>query len=475
MKKNILFVFLASIILFGSDACTKKVKLTPGEATTIAREAYIYGFPMVMGYKAMNSYTLDKNNPEYKGPFNKLACNARVYTPDDKAVVTPNSDTPYCMMWGDISQEPVVITVPDMEPDRFYHFQLVDLYTHNFAYIGTLATGNGPGKYMVSGAGWSGETPKGIDKVIPCETPYFLIIVRTQLFGPGDLDNVKTIQEAYDVQPLSEFMGGEPVPFKETIAIPEWHEGDQFNANIFPYIDALLDLIKPVSAEKDLMKRFARLDLGKHKTFDMGKFTPEIQAAIEKGAKEGLGDIENFLGQVTKDPLSSTKIFGTREFLEKSARENYSMDNLFLLRATAAQLGLYGNSGEEAIYPLYFTDQDGNPLNAAANNYTMTFQEGQLPPVKDFWSLTMYDGKTQLLIRNPLNRYLLNSTMKDNYFYGEDGSLTFYIQRESPGKELENNWLPSPDGPFYCVLRLYGPEKAALNGEWVNPPLVISK
>ena len=143
-----------------------------------------------------------------------------------------------------------------------------------------------------------------------------------------------------------------------------------------------------------------------------------------------------------------------------------------MLRAVAAERGLYGNSGVEAIYPTYLLDESGDSFDAATFKYTLTFEKDELPPVEAFWSFSMYDGKTQLFIDNPLNRYLLNSSSLDEFVFGEDGSLTLYIQKDSPGEELEANWLPAPDGPFYCVMRLYGPKEEALSGEWINPPLV---
>ena len=453
-------------------ACNQKNTLAPDEAKSIAKAAYIYSFPMVMGYKAMHAYILDKDNPEYKGPFNYMACDARLLTPDDKAIVTPNSDTPYCMLWVDIRKEPVIFTVPEMEPERFYHFQLVDLFTHNFDYIGTLSTGNGAGKFMVTTAGWSGEAPEGISGIIRCETPLFFVVVRTQLFGPEDLPAVQRIQEEYNLQTLSEYRGGNPVPKTEAIDIPEWQEGDQFTPAIFTYADAMLDMTETVEEEKALMQDFAKLGIGRNLTFSMADFDPEVQTAIEEGVKEGFAEIEGFIKTLNSDPLSSTKIFGTREFLNESAKENFGLNDFYLLRATAAHMGLYGNSGFEAIYPTYLMDADGTPFDASEYKYTLTFTSGELPPVKSFWSLTMYDGKTQLMIHNPLDRYLLNSSMLNDFVYGEDGSLTFYIQKDSPGKELEANWLPAPDGPFYAVLRLYGPEEEALTGAWTNPPLV---
>ena len=142
-----------------------------------------------------------------------------------------------------------------------------------------------------------------------------------------------------------------------------------------------------------------------------------------------------------------------------------------MLRSAAAHMGLYGNSAAEAIYPTYLTDADKQPLDASQHSYTLTFKKGELPPAKSFWSLTMYDAKTQLFIENPLNRYLLNSTMMEQFKLEDDGALVFHVSKESPGAELESNWLPAPDGPFYLVMRLYGPEQEALEGDWAPPPL----
>ena len=192
---------------------------------------------------------------------------------------------------------------------------------------------------------------------------------------------------------------------------------------------------------------------------------------MKAGAKAGLGDIEEFVKVIGKDPLGSAKIFGTREFLKNSAKQHYGHANQYLIRATAAHIGLYGNSATEAIYPTYLADAGGRPYDASANRYTLTFEKGKLPPVKAFWSVTMYDAKTQVFVPNPLERYLLNSTMLDRFKMATDGSLVLHIAKQSPGGDLEANWLPAPNGPFYMVLRLYGPEPAALEGEWAPPVL----
>jgi hypothetical protein len=468
------FYFILSVLLVALlIGCQQKApEITPVEAQQIAKEAYIYGFPLVLNYKTMHNYVIDKKSPEYKGDFNDLSCVARVYTPEDKTIITPNSDTPYCMTWIDMRAEPVVFTIPKIEKERFYEVQLIDLYTHNPAYISTVATGNIPGKYLLAGPDWNGEVPQDITKAISFETPFLFSIHRTQLFNPSEINNVAKIQDGYLVEPLSTYLGTKAPSAASAIDFPERKEGAEFSAQSFDYLDFMLTLVKTPQEEQALMKRFAKIGLGNEDKFDIKKLSPEIQKAIEEGVKEGFSEMEEFVKNNTKDPLAAAKIFGTRAFLKKSAKENYNLDEFFILRAVAAYRGIYGNSADEAIYPTYMTDGQGVPLDASQNKYTLTFKKGEFPPVKAFWSLTMYDGKTQLLIDNPLNRYLLNSPMIDDFVMNEDGSLTLYIQKESPEAALEANWLPAPDGPFYCVMRLYGPKEEALKGSWINPPML---
>ena len=472
MKTKALIISLTTLLFVTFTNCNQQAKITPEEAQEIAKEAYIYGFPLVVNYKTMYMYAVDENSPEYKGPFNESFCDARLFTPEDKAVVTPNSDTPYCMFWVDLRDEPQVISLPEIEAERFYHFQLIDIYTHNFAYLGTLTTGNKAGKYLIANQGWEGEKPEGVDEVIYCETDLFFVVVRTQLMNENDLENVKNIQDAYQLQALSSYLDKDMPKVVRMDNFPDWNEGDQFTAAAFNYLDVMLKLAKPVTSEKELRNKFAKLGIGTEKGFDISSFDENIQKAIEEGVKEGFQEIETFIKEYSADPLISAKIFGTRDFLTQSAKENYKLDDFYIPRAVAAHTGLYGNSGAEAIYPTYFVDSTGVPLNASENKYSLTFKKDELPPVNAFWSLSMYDGKTQLFINNQLDRYLLNSNDMEGYVYNNDGSLTLYIQKDSPGNELEPNWLPAPDAPFYCVMRLYGPKEEALKGSWINPPMI---
>ena len=200
----------------GSSMAKDSGSITPEEARKIAREAYIYGYPMVDGYRIQHAYFVEKDNTEYKGPYNVLVSAARVYTADDKVVQTPNSDTPYGMLGFDLRTEPIVLTVPAMEKNRYFSIQLIDAYTHNFDYIGSRTTGNDAGNYLVAGPDWKGELPKGIKKIIQCETQIALAVYRTQLFNAKDLPNVANIQKKYKVQSLSSFLGTKP-----PVAAPE--------------------------------------------------------------------------------------------------------------------------------------------------------------------------------------------------------------------------------------------------------------
>jgi len=449
--------------------------LTAEEARAIAAEAYVYGFPLVMNFKTIHNFSVDEQSPDYKGPFNRLSCDARLFTPQDKTVVTPNSDTPYCMYWLDLRAEPLVLSVPDMDPDRFYHFQFVDLYTHNFAYVGTLSTGNDAGRFLIAGPGWQGRKPEGIVGVIRSETDYVFQVVRTQLLGPDDLDSVRAIQESYDLQPLSAYLGTEAPPAPEAPDFPQWAEGAQFDERMFGYLDFMLTLLKtPGEGEDALWDQLGRLGIGPSGTFDYATLPGHLQDALKAGIRDGFGELEQFIEENGGDPLISVKVFGTRDYLTGTARTGFGLESPAILRAVAAHMGLYGNSGAEAIYPTYLVDSDRNPLDASEHAYTLTFEGGKLPPVKAFWSLTMYDGTTQLFIDNPLDRYLLNSSMTDQFEWESDGGLVLHIAKESPGRDLEANWLPAPAGPFYMVLRLYGPEVEALEGTWTPPALRIA-
>ena len=210
--------------------------------------------------------------------------------------------------------------------------------------------------------------------------------------------------------------------------------------------------------------RFARIGIEAGKPFAADKLTPEQKAELEAGVKSGLEKIKakiDGLGRVENGWRVATSAFGDRKM--------YAGD--FARRAAAAMAGIYGNDASEALYPMLAADSSGKKPDTGVTGYALTFPKGKLPPAKAFWSVTMYDGKTQLLISNPVNRYLINSPMLPGLTKNADGSLTLLIQKDSPGKDKEANWLPAPDGPAYIVMRIYWPDVSALKGTW-QPPAV---
>jgi len=434
----------------------------------IAEEAYVYGFPMIAAYKALYEFNVDKESGQYKAGFNEVFSEARVFTPKDTAVVTPNSDTPYSMLQADLRAEPIVLSVPEIEKSRYYSAQLCDLYSCTYGYIGSRATGNGAGHYMIAGPDWHGETPRGVDRVFRCETQFSLVIYRTQLFGPADLDNVRRIQAGYKVKPLSAFLGQAAPPAAPAIEFPRFTM-DAFQAEFPVFLDFLLRFCPEVPQEKELRERFARIGIGPGRKFDFKDLSPAHKAEVAMAVKDGFERIEKestALGK-TVNNWQIASAFGDRAF--------YHGD--WMLRAAAAKAGIYGNIAAEATYPMTRHDSEGQPLDGSKHDYTLTFAAGAYPPVKAFWSVTMYDGRSQFLVENPIGRYLINSQMLDRMKKNEDGSLTILIQKDSPGSDKEANWLPAPDGPIYLILRLYWPREEPPSilppgkGSW-KPPAV---
>jgi hypothetical protein len=451
----VLFTFLSS--------CTQKEKeITPEEARAIAKEAYIYGNPAVDGYRIMYSYFVDATSPDFKAGWNEIKNIPRVYTHEDRAVQTPNSDTPYSFLALDLRTEPMVLMVPRIEEDRYFSIQLIDLYTHNFEYLGSRTIGNDGGHYLITGPGWNGKVPDGITKKIECETELMLAIYRTQLFNPKDLNKVKEIQEGYKVQSLSTFLG-KPAPAAAPeidFIAPLSQEEIRESPEVFEQVNFVLQFCPTHPSETELMERFAQLNIGAGKAFNWDGYSPEIQDAIGQGITDAWADFADLKKRADAGEITSGEVFGTRDYLQ----------NNYLYRMAAAVLGIWGNSEAEAIYPSYYVDADGEALNGT-NNYTLRFGPGELPPVNSFWSLTMYELPESLLTANPINRYLLNSTMMDDFVRDEDGGITLYLQHDSPGKDKEANWLPAPEAPFSVIMRLYWPKEEALDGTWQLPPL----
>jgi len=442
------------------------------ETKAIVEEGFIYGLPIVMNYAVMYEYAVDRNSGQFKAPFNQINNEARVFTYQDTSVITPNSDTPYSILWTDLRAEPIVLSVPAVEKSRYYSVMLCDGNTYNYGYIGSRATGGEAGDYLVVGPIWNGPTPPGIKKVFRSSTQFSAVAYRTQLFNPEDMPNVVKIQAAYKVQTLSQYLKQPAPPAAPKVNFPKI-DAEMARTGFFDYLAFALQFAPPGPEEKEIRAKLARLGIEAGKNFRFTDLSPEQQAQVSAGMKDGGAKIEQYVesGQKNINGWKVGSLFGDSAF--------YKGD--WLKRAAAAKAGIYGNDAAEAMYPMTKTMADGEPLDGSKHNYTLTFAAGQLPPVNAFWSVTMYDGKTQLLIKNPINRYLINAPMLPQMTKNADGSVTLYIQNTSPGADKESNWLPAPNGPIYLVMRLYWPKETppsilpAGEGTWKPPAIVASQ
>jgi len=448
---------------------TEKARPSIAETKDIAEQGFIYGLPLVMSYAIMNAYSINHDSPAFTAPLNQIHNEARVYTPKDRAIPLPNSDTPYSVLFMDLRTEPIVLSLPAVDKRRYYSVMLSDGNTYNYGYMGTRTTGNAPGDYMVVGPEWKGETPKGIKKVFQSSDQFSLAAYRTQLLGPNDMENVKKVQAGYKVQPLSAYLKQPAPPAAPSIDFPKIDK-EMVKTHFFEYLDFALQYAPELPEEKEIRAKLARIGIGPGKRFDFKDLSLEHKSAILLAMKEGETKVDEAIKNFGKDinGWNVAAIFGDRAF--------YNGD--WLKRAAAAKFGIFGNSTDEAVYPFVAKEANGELLDGSKHNYTLTFPANQLPPVDAFWSLTMYDPKSQQLIDNPINRYLLNSEMLPMMKKNPDGSLTIYIQKDSPGKQKESNWLPSPDGPIYIALRMYVPKLTppsilpAGDGTW-KPPAVM--
>jgi hypothetical protein len=441
------------------------------ETKAIAQEGFIYGLPLVMYYTSMYELFVDPTSSQYKAPIGTLTNEGRVFTPKDTAVITPNSDTPYSMIEVDLRAEPTVISVPAVPKPRYYSVQLTDANTFNYGYVGSRTTGAEAGDYMVVGPDWEAETPQQIKQVFHSTTPFSAIIFRTQLFNAGDLPNVVKIQSGYRMQPLSTYLNQPAPPAPPTINYLKAN-AEIAKKEFWELLEFALQYAPTAPEEVDIRAKLASIGIGAGKQFDMKDLSLEHKAEVLLGMKAGNDAVDKYIatGGAVINGWNVGSFFGDRAF--------YGGD--WLKRAASARGGIFGNSAIEAMYPLTRVLPNGEAMDGSKHNYTLTFAKGELPPVNAFWSVTIYDGKSQFLIDNPINRYLINSPMLPDMKTNSDGSLTLYIQKDSPGMDKESNWLPAPNGTIYLVMRLYWPKETPPSilpvgkGTWKPPAVMLA-
>jgi hypothetical protein len=473
---------IATIALIVISACAKggsapssqnaMESVTPERAAAIAEDAYIYAFPMMESYRTMYLQAIDRTAPGYGAPFNELAHKTELLGPEFRDVVRPNNDTMYSLAWLDLRAQPIVITVPEIK-DRYYSVQLVDMFTHNFGYIGTRATGTDAGSYLVAGPQWEGTKPADAKAVLRSESNFVYCIIRTEVDGPDDVAAVVELQKQYHLTAMNVFLGRSRVPVATGVTFPAYDARKAKSAAFIDLLDFLLMQVVVVPEEQQLMSRFAEIGIQPGALSASLSLRPELRDAVDAGVGQGILAIAEAMQDTSKLEGVKTRVDHGWQGMDGAFGPGQDMRTKYLVRAGAALLGLYGNDADEAYYPIGNTDASGDPLDASKHSYVMRFDKDELPQVEAFWSMTMYGLPDQLMVANPINRYSIGDRSKLRY--GKDGSLTIYIQHESPGREKASNWLPAPDGPFSLQFRMYLPKPEALDPLYLPPPIEPEK
>ena len=447
--RTLLPSILALTLMLLTSPGLAQSKVTPDEARAIAKEAYIFNYPLVMYYRTMYLQAIAPDNKS--GGFGKWL-HLGTSSPKDTDIVTPNNDSPYSYAWLDLRAEPWVLTVPKIEKNRFYTSQWDDLWGFVLDNPGSVEDGNDGVSVLLASPTWKGELPRGVKRVIQGDTEFLGTLTRTQLLEPSDLPNVKKIQKEYKLQPLSAFLGNPAPEAAPAIDWKPWKEGAETTAEFWDYVNFLLPLTTPNPQDKPVLDKMTRIGLGAN----AAKPSAEIQAAMQQGAQDALAELKKAAtGQV--DPAL---------FFRSRADTKGDYEN----RALGILMGIFGNVKKVSVYFSVPKDGSGELFDGSKHNYEITFTKDQIPPVKNFWSWTMYKLPERLLVDNPIDRYSIGSSTP-GLKTDTDGSITLYFSAKSPGKDKESNWLPAPEGPFWPVLRTYGPGEAILDKTWKVPPV----
>jgi hypothetical protein len=443
--------------------------LTPDEARQIAIDAYIYGYPLVTMEYTRRITTNVKEPGTTRAPMGQFRRARRYPNASYRDTTAPNADTLYMTAWLDVSKKPWVLSLPDMK-GRYYLFPMLDAWTDVFQDPGKRTTGTGPQKYVITGPGWSGTLPKGVTEY---KSPTSLVWILGRIYcsgTPEDYAAVHQLQDETSMVPLSSYgQAYTPPPGELDPSIDmKTPVRDQVNAlSTQDYFNLLAQLMKdnpPSEADAPMLAKMVRLGIVPGEPFDLNKLGPDVSAALQDVPKAGFTEIASWF----EGSIAAGKAKLINGWLFTTHTGHYGTD--YLQRAFITAFGLGANRPQDAIYPTSEKDANGKPYSGA-NKYVMHFDKGQLPPVNGFWSLTMYNDQ-YFFVDNPLNRYSISprQDLKTN----DDGSVDIYIQHDSPGADKESNWLPTPEGKFILMLRLYWPRETApsiLDGSWTIPPV----
>ncbi len=471
MPRTGLQSILIAAVLIGQPVASALAEprddLTPADARAIAREAYLYAYPLVLMDLTMRQATNvpDADSVPMRAPVNQFAHFREYPKADARDVVRFNFDTLYSFAWLDVSEEPMVLSLPDMG-DRFYLMPMLDLWTDVFAVPGTRTTGNKAGNFAIAAPDWQGELPAEM-ALIRAPTPVVWVMGRTQTNGPDDFENVHQVQDAYKLTPLSRWGNGFTPPAKSPVDPGVDNQTDpltQVNrlsgVELLTRFSQLLQNHPPHANDYPILHRMSRLlGLEPGKPFDASQLDAATIDAINTAAKEAIADLRQI--------VSEGKLGETEDGWNYTLQGIGTYGTDYRMRAMVAMAGLGANLPQDAIYPNAIHDADGHPTSGE-HAYVLHFKQGKLPAVDAFWSLTMYD-MDGFQVPNPINRFAIGD--RDNLKFNQDGSLDIFIQHQSPGEDKKSNWLPAPEGRFQVMIRMYSPQAEVLRQGPKLPPL----
>lgn len=435
-----------------------------GEEFAIASDAYVYGYPLVTMEMTRRIITNVVQPAGTRGPMGHMI-KLRSY-PDAtfRDVTAPNADTLYTTSFFDVGDEPYVLSIPDMK-GRYFLLPFLSGWTDVFQVPGSRTTGTGAQTFLISGPNWSGAVPAGMSQ-LRSPTSIVWLLGRIYCTGtPEDYKEVHALQDQFRLQPLSTL--GKPYTppagkVDPSIDMKTAVRDQVNNMSTVEYFTLLAELMKrnpPAAADAPALERFKRIGLEAGKSFDPQFLSGRLDRRVPEVSKGRI--LAHFM---TRDGDMS-RINGW-SYTTKAGVYGTS----YLQRALVTYIGLGANRPQDAVYPTSLRPSLLESYNGA-NKYVLRFAKGQMPPVKGFWSLTMYD-ENMFFVANPINRYSMS--IRTNPKFDPDGSLPIYIQNESPGADKEANWLPAPKGKFTLMMRLYWPDEnhpSIIDGSWTIPPV----
>ena len=444
-----------------TDSGARVEPLTETEAFALGVEAYIFGYPLLVMDSLRRVMTNVAKPQGTLAPAGQFAHHRLFPGATDRSIAGASLDTLYSLAWLDLADDAYLLRLPAVA-DRFYMMPILDGWTEVIGNPGTRTTGAEPGEYVISRTGWEGEVPCGAEH-IQSGTDMVLLVGRTYSTGtPEDYELVHALQDQYTLSPLSHGADADApdddgvVDPGVDMTTPPRDQVDNLPAvAFFQRLAVLLRSNPPTPEDAGAVNALTRL--GVLEQFDENSLPPVISSAFSRVPEAAHQQI---LGQYARQRQANGWMIST-------GSGRYGRD--YLQRALVAYIGVGGNLPEDAFYPIARFDGDGKVLNGA-NRYVMRFTAADIPPVaqEGFWSLSLYDSG-YFLVPNGIQRHSIGS--HDSFRTNTDGSIDLYIGKDSPGGELEANWLPAPDGDFVLMMRLYSPKDEALGGTWAPPPV----